>query len=200
MSLIGPDPIVQALQRVGELLQARGEHFRIVVIGGAAMNLHGYVSRATTDVDILAFGTPAADTPAADPPAGGISRPPHPLPEALRESAGAVAREMNLSPDWLNDGPATQWELGLPDGLERRVRWRSFANLDVGLAGRLDLIFFKLYAAADDTGPGSVHVQDLLALAPAPHELEAARAWVVSQDPGLAHICQEIIAHATGAR
>lgn len=195
MSLMGPYPITQALQRVGELLQARGEHFRIVVIGGAAMNLHGYVSRATTDVDILAFGTPVAG-----PPTGGIRRPPHPLPQALRESAAAVAREMNFRPDWLNDGPAKQWDLGLPDGLERRVQWRSFAALDVGLAGRLDLIFFKLYAAADDTGPRSVHFQDLVALSPTTAELEAARAWVVSQDPELEDICQEVIEHAFGAR
>jgi hypothetical protein len=47
----------------------------------------------------------------------------------------------------------------------------------------LDLIFFKLYAAADDVGPGSVHYQDLRALKPGAEELAAARDWTCGQDP-----------------
>lgn len=44
--------IERALRMLGELLEARGERIHIVVIGGAAVNLLGFVSRATTDVDI----------------------------------------------------------------------------------------------------------------------------------------------------
>lgn len=53
-----PSDIERALQLVGELLAARQVNFRIAVIGGSALNLLGLVSRATTDVDILAFGKP----------------------------------------------------------------------------------------------------------------------------------------------
>ncbi len=37
--------IEQAPQRVGELLSAAGERYAIVIIGGAALNLSGVVSR-----------------------------------------------------------------------------------------------------------------------------------------------------------
>jgi hypothetical protein len=47
----------------------------------------------------------------------------------------------------------------------------------------VDLIFMKLYAAADSGGPDSVHVQDLVALRPSSQELQAAAAWVRGQDP-----------------
>jgi hypothetical protein len=46
------------------------------------------------------------------------------------------------------------------------------------------LIFFKLYASADQTTADNVHTRDLLALAPSEAELAAAAAWVASQDAG----------------
>jgi hypothetical protein len=48
---------------------------------------------------------------------------------------------------------------------------------------RHDLIFFKVYAAADSTGPRSPHYQDLLELQPTNDELAAAVAWTETQDP-----------------
>ncbi len=67
-------------------------------------------------------------------------------------------------------------------GLAARVRvadcLRPDGDLWVGVAGRLDLIHFKLYAAADDIGPASRHSSDLLALRPTPDELAAARTWI----------------------
>jgi hypothetical protein len=94
---------------------------------------------------------------------------------------------MALPPDWMNTGPALQWRQGLAEGLAGRVHWRLHGvpgrgGLWIGLVDRHDLVFFKLYAAADSTGPGSVHYQDLLALMPTPTELEAAAAWVRTQD------------------
>jgi hypothetical protein len=56
-----------------------------------------------------------------------------------------VAEDMRLAPDWLNTGPALQWRTGLPPGLAGRIQWRRYGSaLDVGIAGRYDLIFFKL--------------------------------------------------------
>jgi hypothetical protein len=51
------------------------------------------------------------------------------------------------------------------------------------LVDRYDLVFFKLYAAADSAGPRSVHYQDLLALAPSAEALRAAAASTREQDP-----------------
>jgi hypothetical protein len=99
-----------------------------------------------------------------------------------------VARDLRLPPDWLNTGPALQWRQGLPPGVAGRVHWRRFGvrgagGLWVGLVDRYDLVFFKLYAAADSAGPQSVHYQDLLALAPSARELRAAASWVRERDP-----------------
>jgi len=63
---------------------------------------------------------------------------------------------------------------------------------------RYDLIFLKLYAAADSGGPSGVHFQDLLALRPTEHELQAAVAWVREQDPTpeFSTIVEQVMTHA----
>ena len=168
--------VERALQLVGELLEAGGHDYHIVVIGGAAMNLLGFRTRTTTDVDILAQATPLRG--------GAIQlRPPdHPLPEPLTTAARTVAGDLGLDPNWLNAGPAGQWITGLPPGLETRLVWRPYGGLTVGLVARLDLVFFKLYAAADEPKPG-VHFRDLVALDPSDEELAAAAEWIAGQDP-----------------
>lgn len=186
--LQGDSEIELALQRVGELLTAQGRAYSIAVIGGAAVNLLGHVRRATADVDILAF---------ADQDGVALRRPDTPLPEPLVQAARVVAGDLGLDPNWLNSGPALQWQTGLPPGLEGRIEWRVYSGLRVGLVGRYDLIFFKLYAAVDDIGPGSVHFQDLVALRPTASELEEAARWVRSQDPSdaVSDALTKVIAH-----
>lgn len=192
MDLDGHADIEQALERVGELLAADGHAFAIVILGGAALNLLGLVERATADVDILAF---AALARPGDERPGELREPPEPMPEALSDAARLVARDMGLDEHWLNTGPALQWRAGLPPGLGRRVRWRRFAALWVGAVDRYDLIFFKLFAAADAVGPRSVHYRDLLALAPTPEELDAAAAWVATQDasPDFSRVLAKVV-------
>ena len=97
----------------------------------------------------------------------------------------------------MNTGPALQWRAGLPPGLAKRVHWRAYAALRVGLVDRYDLVFFKLFASADATGPKSVHYQDLLALRPSPSDLAAAAAWVHTQDasPAFADVLDRVVAH-----
>jgi len=187
-----PQEIERALRLVGELLEARNLRYHIVVIGGTAVNLLGLVSRATTDVDILAFATPDA---------AGIRRlrpPDEPLPAPLASAAATVAADLGLDQHWLNTGPASQWQTGLPPGLEGRVMWRDYGGLSVGIVARRDLVFFKLYAAADDTGTDSVHFQDLVALAPTDEELSGAAAWIGQQDPGpdFHRTVSQVIEHA----
>lgn len=187
-----PQEIERALRLVGELLDAGGLRYHIVVIGGTAVNLLGLVSRATTDVDILAFATPDS---------AGIMRlrpPDEPLPAPLASAAATVAGDLGLDKHWLNTGPASQWQTGLPPGLEGRVMWRAYGGLSVGIVDRHDLVFFKLYAAADETGTDSVHFQDLVALTPTDEELSAAAAWIGQQDmgPDFHRIVSKVIEHA----
>jgi hypothetical protein len=81
MDLTEVSDLEQALHRVGELLDAEGEEYAIVILGGAALNLLGVVERPTTDVDILAFARPATPAPT------GVREPPDPLPEPLVRAA-----------------------------------------------------------------------------------------------------------------
>jgi len=50
----GADELLRAL---GEQLHIRGEHYRIVVVGGSALLALGLVARATRDLDIVALWT-----------------------------------------------------------------------------------------------------------------------------------------------
>lgn len=185
--------IEAALTRVGEILDADGEAFAIVILGGAALNLLGVVARTTTDVDILAVARPGNSPGERE-----ISEPPVPLPKPLLKAIRLVAEDLALAPDWLNTGPALQWRTGLPTGLAGRIEWRRYGNaLDVGIVSRYDLIFFKLFAAADDIGTAGVHYRDLIALAPKSEELKAAAAWVRDQDASseFAEILEQVTEH-----
>lgn len=175
--------VERALAALGEWLEQEGdEPIGIVVLGGTALILLGIVERGTSDVDLLALADPVKRK-GGEPPA---IRPPAPLPKRLREGIQRVSRDFQLSADWMNVGPAAQWETGLPEGLAQRLEWRRYGALHVGLVSRHDLIFFKLYAAADSPDTESVHFQDLLRLDPSDQELSEAERWVRSQDPSAA--------------
>jgi len=184
MDLNSGAEIELALSRVGEQLAYERLRFSIVIIGGAALNLLGIVRRATSDVDIIAFAIRPENASDAL-----LSKPPNPIPAELASAISVVAADMSLDPHWMNAGPALQWSQGLPPGLGKRVSWRHYGpddepalGLDVGLVSRYDLIFFKLYAAADDATTRSVHYKDLLALEPTSAELDDAAAWIRPQN------------------
>lgn len=172
--------VEQALAALGEWLEEEGgEPLGVVILGGTALILHGIVDRGTSDVDLLALADPVDRDQGGSP----TIRPPEPLPRRLRDGIRRIARDFQLSEDWMNVGPAAQWKTGLPEGLVERLEWRRFGHLHAGLVSRYDLIFFKLYAAADSGGTESVHFQDLLKLRPSEQELAEAERWVRTQDP-----------------
>lgn len=191
MDLAGSSHIDEALGRVGELLAFEGHADAIVVLGGAALNLLGIAERPTSDVDILAFARPEPGRLQE------LREPPEPMPEPLLRAIREVGRDMGLEEDWVNTGPGLHWRAGLPPGLARRVHWKQYAALWVGLVDRYDLIFFKLFATADSVGPRSIHYQDLLALSPTAGELDAAAAWVRDQDasPEFVRVLDKVLAH-----
>jgi len=177
-----------ALRATGELLLAEGSSVAIVVVGGAALALRGFVSRGTFDIDVIARAEETED--------GLALVEAEPLPAALRDAVATVARDLDLPADWMNGVVGRQWPQGLPPGMIDEIAWRTFGGLRVGLAGRRALIALKLFAAAD-RGPASVHVQDLLALAPDDAELDEAAAWVRGQDaaPEFGAILDGVLSH-----
>ncbi len=165
--------IEELLSAVGAHLAEEGDSAGIVVVGGSSMALRGWVERTTQDVDVIAGAIRE----------GGqwILLSPDPLPEALVAASGRVARDYGLPQDWLNTTIGAQWKQGLPGGFTEELEWRRYGTLDVGFVGRRSIIALKLFAAVD-RGPTSVHLQDLLALAPSDSELYSAAGWVETQD------------------
>ena len=105
-----------------------------------------------------------------------------PLPPFLLAAVRDVAAATGLRDDWLNAGPASLLDFGLPPGFEHRTTTRRFGPLTVHLAGRKDQICFKLYACVDQ-GPGSKHAVDLRRLKPSREELAQAAVWSKTHDP-----------------
>ncbi len=172
------------LDAVGSHLEAEGAVVSIVIVGGAALALRGWVPRTTQDVDVIALANEL-----------GVLSPPR-LPAVLVRAVERVARDFNLPEHWLNAAVGSQWRTGLPDGLAADLDWRAFRALHVGIAGRKTLITLKLFAAVD-RGPTSVHCQDLLVLMPNDDELALASAWVLTQDlaPEWPRLVAEVVEH-----
>jgi hypothetical protein len=175
--------LLEALSTLGAVLAARGQRFEVVAIGGGSLLLLGLIERPTKDIDIVAV-LDAGHMVTADP-----------LPAHLREACVDVAATLGLSPDWLNPGPTSLLAFGLPVGFSDRTTVRDYGGLVVHLAGRVDQICFKLYAAVDQ-GPRSKHMQDLRRLEPSHDELHAAARWARSHDSseGFRMMCSQALA------
>jgi hypothetical protein len=160
----------QALELLGEVLADRGQTAEVVVIGGGSLLLLKLIERPTKDLDMVAIVRSGQYTPA------------EPLPDFLVAAVNDVADVTGLTEDWLNAGPSSLLELGLPVGFEQRASLRRFGGLVLHVASREDQICFKLYASVDQ-GPRSKHVTDLRRLVPSSEELARAAAWCKTHDP-----------------
>ncbi len=171
--------LLEGLAALGELLARRGLQFDLVVIGGGALLLRDLISRPTQDLDIVATIEAGKWRMASKPL-------PEQLVEAIREIGEAfdLPREPRDDKDWLNPGPAFLLKLGLPDGFEGRVDIRTFHDLTVHIAARVDLITLKVWAATDSTRGARRHVDidDLQTLSPTSEELRIAIDWCARQD------------------
>lgn len=168
--------IEKILMALSEQLEAEGVmRLELVVCGGIALNMLGYIQRTTKDIDVIAFVDKNKDgltfLTKADP-----------LKPSLLTAARKVQRDFNLPDNWLNAGPASVMDFGLPEGLMDRVETCSYGkNLIIHFLGRYDQIHFKLYAVVDQGG--GKHYDDLMALKPTAEELEKAARWSITQDP-----------------
>jgi hypothetical protein len=172
------------LSALSEHLAAEGESYDLVVIGGSALLVLGAITRATADIDVLAFRDGATLIKAT------------PFPPALVAARERVSRDFGLPARWLNPGPTDLMDLGLPAGFVERLQPHTYGPaLTVQFASRLDQIHFKLYALADQ-GPGK-HESDLRALAPTRGELLRAARWARTHDPsdGFEQVLHEALSH-----
>ncbi|MCF6192217.1 MAG: hypothetical protein L3J76_03645 [Candidatus Hydrothermae bacterium] len=171
--MIKPDRVDRVLRALDRELALQGSPpVSLVVIGGAALNVLGLVERTTRDVDVLCGIESSGDNIR-------LVRL-REFPPTLQTAAQRVQEAFQLSANWLNLGPASQFDLGLPEGFEHRLIRKTYGNhLTVYLASRLDQIHFKLFASVDR---GGYHVADLQALHPSPDELEQAARWVLQLD------------------
>ena len=171
MTLVGRTQLETALRALGELLEARRLHYEVVLIGGGNLILRGLVTRPTTkDLDLLGEWT-----------ADGV-KPMRPMPEPLHVAIVDVARNYGLASDWVNLGPESLLDLGLPDGFLGRLERHDYGGLVAWLAGRFDMVCFKLFATVDQ-GLRSRHLQDLSELRPGRDELLVAARWTLTHDP-----------------
>lgn len=170
MERLVPQQLIWMLEALAARLALANERMELVVIGGAALTILGFVDRPTRDVDIVARIEE------------GVLVPAKPLPAALVEARDLVAADFEASDGWLNAGPSDLLTFGLPEGFVGRLESRELGpGLVVHFAGRLDQIHFKLYAFVDQ-GVGR-HEEDLRALEPTQAELRAAGVWARTQDP-----------------
>lgn len=195
MPNLDKEQMEQALRDLGDLLASRGQHYELVLIGGGNLMLRGLITRTTTkDLDLL--GERTAETVA----------PLRPLPPELARAIGDVAVNLGLALDWINLGPESLLDLGLPIGFEERLERVAYGDgLGIWLASRFDMVCFKLYAAVDQ-GTRSHHFQDLRELRPSRDELLSAARWTISHDPSagyrsllVAVLGQMGVAHADAA-
>lgn len=169
MKPIDSAKLKEALQLLNEQLELHGHpRTELVVCGGSALIAMGLVQRTTQDIDVVALmeNGRLADS--------------EPFPEYLLEAALQVGNMLNLSQEWLNNGPASQFRMGFPQGFgERLHREEIGGRLAVHYIDRTDQIHFKVFAAVDR---GGYHISDLKALHPADDELYRAALWSMEQD------------------
>lgn len=138
-------------------LHERKLTFRAVVIGGAALNLLGVVSRETKDCDIL------------DPK----------IPDDILQAALSFKKSYkDLDSKWLNNGPDSL-KKHLPQGWENKLQpLFSGKAITFHTLSRSDLLKVKLYAYCDR----ETDFDDCIALKPTQVELLVSLSWVQLQD------------------
>jgi|GEM_PF-1983790 hypothetical protein len=157
--------IVENLKLLADWLRVKypGEHFELIVAGGAAMTLEGFKGQ-TTDIDLLS---------------------PKVLPDSIRKGIAHVGRAKRLGAEWLNTSLANMLSTSarsvkLPKYFSEISRTLEVSdNLKIGLISRQALISLKLYAA---TPSYRKHTIDLSNLRPSKREITEALRFVMSID------------------
>ena len=116
----------EIFQALGTQLETLTEQtVEVVICGGAALQILGFISRPTNDVDVLAIARSDEN--------GITLSTAQPLPSLLAEAAARVGRDFGLAADWFNAGPTSQLTAGLPDGLIDRLHHGSGSTQRFGI-------------------------------------------------------------------
>ncbi|MHB8329213.1 MAG: DUF6036 family nucleotidyltransferase, partial [Acidimicrobiales bacterium] len=158
------EALEEALRSLGAVLEQRRTPYSLLVVGGSSLLLLRLIDRPTGDLDVIGLAE------------NGHYRKVESLPEPLATAAEQVGRALDLADNWLNTGPASLMDFGLPPGWEERVEVRQYGGLEIHLPSRFDQVCFKLYAAVD-RGPNDKHFRDLTELHPTSDELKRAARW-----------------------
>ncbi|MGO8863407.1 MAG: DUF6036 family nucleotidyltransferase [Acidimicrobiales bacterium] len=164
------EALEEALRTLGAVLQQRRTPYSLLIVGGSGLLLLRLIDRPTGDLDVVGMSDNGRYVKVES------------LPEPLADAALQVAQALELSEDWLNTGPASLMDFGLPQGWETRIEVRQYGGLEIHIPSRFDQICFKLYAAVD-RGPDDKHFKDLQLLNPSADELTTAAHWTVTHDP-----------------
>lgn len=157
--------ILENLKLLSDWLRVKypGDHFELIVVGGATMALNGFKEQ-TTDIDILR---------------------PEVLPDSILNGIAHIARVKRLGPEWINTNVANmllkvKGSIELPEYFNEISRAIEVAdNLKIGLVGRQALISLKMYAA---TPSYRKHTDDIRNLHPNKEEISEAVRFVLSID------------------
>lgn len=153
--------IEKIVQEFDAYLHEKGLQFEAVIIGGAALNLLGVISRFTRDCDVL------------DPNI------PHEVLNASQDFAAKVRQGGGvLRDDWFNNGPSSLKKT-LPRTWQKNIQplYKGKA-LVLHTLGRADLLKRKLFAFCDR----GTDRDDCMKLKPTREELIQALPWVKIQD------------------
>lgn len=182
MKIFDKEKLNHALQLLNEqLILLNAPHTELIVCGGSALLAMHLVNRTTQDVDVVALMR------------DGVLVTAEPLPPHLVTAVERVSAMMYLPEDWLNNGPASQFVMGLPPGFADRLQRVDIGNkLTIHYISRADQIYFKTFASADR---GGYHIADLKALAPTHEEILRAALWCMEQDvsEGFRFIIKEML-------
>ena len=136
------DDFLHAFELLGSRFPAP---VRLVIAGGSAMILAGFIDRDTADGDVIETTTKLSD---------------------IQRYIETVSEELGVKSDWLNDA-VRAWRDLLPADFHARLEpVGTFGNLTVTRLGRKDMILMKMAA----TRPRDL--DDLQALQPTADEIE----------------------------
>ncbi len=168
----------QAFQLLGKVLTARkASGFWLVVCGGSALLAQEIISRSTEDVDILDMRDGEGGVDAA-----------FPMPPILKEAAAAVADELKLGGNWLNNAASMHFPdlHSLPASFWQDLDTRDYGDdLKISFVARAGQIQLKMYAALNRAKPRDL--DDLRILAPTSEETAASLRWVLDHRTVLSH-------------
>jgi hypothetical protein len=153
--------VKEILQQFDEYLLKRGLRFEAVVIGGAALNLLGVISRPTNDCDVLC---PEISAEIADAS--------HAFAADIRERGGLLQK------DWLNNGPVSLSYHLLGDWEQRIQPLFSGRSIQLRCLHRSDFLCAKLFALCDR----GIDLGDCIALAPTKSDLATVLPWLERPD------------------